>query len=92
MSTSQLQELFGEDLWASRRPGGEERFALWLEILLESGEDLVAERLLRLPEAPVTLGLQRQLLVLDMDVLAVEMSERHRDVDLVEKALERWPT
>lgn len=92
-STEQLRDVFDEDLWNAQEPGQAEefdakRFALWLEILLESGEDFVATRLTELPEELVTLGLQRQIFVIDIDALGVEMSGRHRDVDLVEKALE----
>jgi hypothetical protein len=92
-STEQLRDVFDEDLWTAEEPGREEpfdapRFALWLEILLESGEDFVATKLTELSENLVTLGLQRQVFVIDIDALGVEMSGRHRDVDLVEKALE----
>lgn len=92
-TTEQLRDVFDEDLWESDEPGQDEafdadRFALWLEILLESGEAFVADKLTELPEEVVTLGFQRQVLVIDLDALAVEMADRHRDVDLVEKALE----
>jgi Family of unknown function (DUF6178) len=92
-STEQLTDVFDEDLWVAARPGQDEtfdpdRFALWLEILMESGERFVADKLTELSEDLVTLGLQQQVFVINIDELAVEMSERHRDVDLVEKALE----
>ncbi len=92
-TAEQLRDMFDEDLWAAQEPGQAEafdarRFALWLEVMLESGEQFVADKLTELPEELVTLGLQRQVLVIDIDALAVEMSDRHRDVDLVEKALE----
>jgi len=92
-TTDQLRDMFDEDLWVSPEAGQEEkfdagRFALWLEIMLESGERYVANKLMELPVELVTLGLQRQVFVLDIDELAMEMSERSRGVDLVEKALE----
>ena len=44
----QLREVFDEDLWRSARPGQDEafdaaRFVVWLEVLLEAGEELVVE-------------------------------------------------
>ncbi len=49
-SLEQLREVFDEDLWRSAQPGQDEafdaaRFAVWLEVLLEGGEALVADRL-----------------------------------------------
>ena len=92
-SAEQLRDMFDEDLWVVPEPGQEEkfdaqRFALWLEIMLESGEQFVVDKLLELPEDLVTLGLQRQVFVLDTDELAMVLSERPRGVDMVEKALE----
>jgi hypothetical protein len=92
-TTEQLRAVFDEDLWKSEAPGKDEtfdgrRFALWMEMMLESGEDLVAEKLAELPEDLVTLALHRQVLVVNMDDLGVEMAERGDDADLTEKALE----
>ncbi len=92
-STSQLEALFDEELWRSDAPGederfDDERFALWLSILLESGERSVAEKLAALPEDLLLLGLQRRLLVVDLDELAVELSDAGEDADLTEKALD----
>ncbi|MCL2825045.1 MAG: DUF6178 family protein, partial [Polyangiaceae bacterium] len=92
-STEQLRDMFDEDLWVSPEPGEEEkfdgkRFAMWLEIMLESGEQFVADKLTELPEELVTLGFQSQVLVIDIDELALEMAEYHRDSELVEKELE----
>jgi hypothetical protein len=54
-TTEQLMEVFDEDLWQSDRPGDEEtfddkRFALWLEVLLESGPGLAARKVAELDE------------------------------------------
>ena len=92
-TTDQLRDMFDDDLWVAPEPGTEEkfdgpRFALWLEILLESGEQFVADKLTELPEELVTLGFQKQVFVVDIDALAMEMSGRTCVVDLVEKALE----
>jgi hypothetical protein len=91
--TEQLEQLFDDDLWRSERPGKDEtfdpqRFALWLEVLLETGEEFAAQTLAELDEDLVTLALHRHLLVVDVDALGAELSEREEGDDLVEKALE----
>lgn len=91
MATSeQLVELFDGELWEAE--GGEEqlspeRFVLWLEVLAESGEAFVADRLAALPESMLVQAFAEQLLVLDVDALALMMSGSAPD-HLVEKALE----
>jgi hypothetical protein len=93
-TAEQLREIFDDDLWRSPRPGVDEtfdadRFLLWLEVMLEAGDAFAAEKLTLLPEDLVTLALHKQVLVIDMDALALVMSERQSDEDaLVEKALE----
>ncbi|HEY3356978.1 MAG TPA: DUF6178 family protein [Polyangia bacterium] len=95
-TTEQLQRVFDEDLWRSARPGQDEtfdpeRFALWLEIMLEAGEELTARKLVELPEDLVTLALHRHVLVINIDELAVEMSGYEQDDDVLtmtEKALD----
>lgn len=92
-TTDQLRQVFDEDLWQSERAGVDEsfdadRFALWLEVMLEGGEAFVAEKLGELPEELVTLGLFRQILVVNLDELAVEMADGGDDAELAEKALD----
>jgi len=92
-TTAQLVEVFDEDLWSSERPGQDEafdaeRFGVWLEVMLEAGDEIATARLCELPEEVVTLGLMRQVLVLDMDALFEEMVGELPAVDLTEKALE----
>ncbi len=92
-TTEQLEGIFDEDLWESERPGKDEtfdadRFALWLQVMLEAGEDFTAQRLAELPEDLVTLALARHILVINIDELAVEMADRREDDDLTEKALD----
>ena len=93
-TTQQLKGVFDDDLWRSERPGKDEtfdadRFALWLEIMLEAGEEFAAQKLAELPEDLVTLALYRNVLVINIEELAIEMSERNSDDDgLTEKALE----
>src|SRR3954470_7055814 len=71
-TTDQLAQIFDEDLWRSSRAGEDprfdaERFLLWLEIMLEAGERVVAERLAELPQELVTLAFHRHLLVISFD-------------------------
>ncbi|KYF95641.1 hypothetical protein BE20_44775 [Sorangium cellulosum] len=94
-TTEQLKGIFDEDLWRSERPGKDEafdadRFALWLEVMLEAGEAFAARKIAELDEDLVTLALCKHVLVIDIDGLTVQMSssERSDDDDLVEKALE----
>jgi hypothetical protein len=92
-TTEQLAHVFDEDLWKSDRPGEDERFdsrrfVLWLEVMLEGGDDLVAKRIVELPEDLVTLAFHEEMLVLRLEDLLVEMREMDPDeADGVEKAL-----
>jgi hypothetical protein len=93
-TTEQLRGIFDDDLWRSERPGKDEtfdarRFALWLEIMLEAGEAFAAHKLAELPEDLVTLALSRHILAINIEEMAIAMSDRHADDDgLTEKALE----
>ena len=93
-TTEQLRRIFDDDLWRSERPGKDEqfdagRFALWLEVMLEAGEAFAAQKLAELPEDLVTLALHKNVLVINIEELAVAMSARDSDDDgLTEKALE----
>ena len=78
-STEQLVEIFDVDLWKNTRAGeeetfDEERFGLWIEILQEAGDELLASRLADLPEEFLTFALHSQRLVLDLDVLGEDMN------------------
>jgi len=75
----QLLELFDASLWRSERAGNDEhfdpaRFATWLEVLLETGEDAAARRLAELPEDLLALALHAQALVLDLDGLVLDLA------------------
>jgi hypothetical protein len=94
-SAQQLERIFDEDLWVSDQPGVDEsfdaaRFGLWLSVLVESGAAFAAQKLLELDEDFLIMGLAAQVLVLDMDELAVGLSSRERDDDdeQLEKQLE----
>ena len=93
-STEQLRRIFDDDLWRRERPGKDEqfdanRFALWLEIMLEAGEEFAARKLADLPEDLVTLALHKNVLVINIEALAIAASNRMSEDDgLTEKALE----
>jgi hypothetical protein len=92
-TTEQLAEIFDEDLWRSARVGEDERFdserfLLWLEVLLEAGDALVAERLAELPPDLVTLAFHRHLLVLSFDDLHAELTAGDDEAEAAEKAFE----
>jgi len=92
-ATGQITDLLDTELWISDRPGVDEtfdpdRFAVWLEVMLEAGEKFVARKLTELPEDLVMLALYSHVLVINIDELAVEMAGRSQDVDLTEKALD----
>src|SRR5262245_34900528 len=70
----QLQHMFDDDLWRSPRPGEEERFdparfAVWLEVLLEAGDAVLADKLAALDQTLLALALHARVLVLDLDEL-----------------------
>lgn len=90
----QLTSVLDADIWQSDRPGADEaldaeRFAVWIEVLLESGAALAADKIVELPEELVTHALAQHVLVLDMDELGQELAElEEEEVDQVEKALD----
>ena len=92
-TTQQLEAVFDADLWRPEQGNWEERFnparfALWLHAFSEAGEDAVVRRLTELPLDLVILAVNRLILVIDIDSLAVEMSNSDDDLDQVEKALD----
>jgi hypothetical protein len=92
-TTPQLESVFDEDLWQVEPGGWEEhfdpaRFALWLHAFAEAGEAAVIRRLVELPLDFVILAVQRLILVVDIDSLALEMSNSGEDLDMLEKALD----
>jgi hypothetical protein len=92
-SHEQLQGVFDQDLWRARAPGEDEqfrpeRFALWLEIMQEGGEELLIERLCALPPDLLTLAVQRLVLVVDMDALGEHFVEPTAELQRLEHALD----
>ena len=92
-STAQLERVFDDDLWRADEAGGDEtfrpeRFALWLRVMLEAGEELLVRRMCELPQDLLALAVHRLVLVLDMDVLAEQLSEAGDEAEAIERALE----
>jgi hypothetical protein len=92
-STAQLERLFDDDLWKAARAGEDEtfrpdRFALWLRVMLESGEEFLIQRLCALPQDLLTLAVHRLVLVIDMDLLGEHFSGPCDELDGLERALE----
>jgi hypothetical protein len=74
-TTEQLAGMFDEDLWKADAPGvnqdfDAQRFATWLEIMLEAGASFAARRLLALDEDLVMLALSQHLRAVDSDRVA----------------------
>lgn len=73
-TAAQLQELFDIDLWTGHTPGDAEqfdsqRFMRWFEILLEAGESVLLEKVMKMDEELLFLGLAPQLFVLPTELL-----------------------
>ncbi|MBN2803127.1 MAG: hypothetical protein JXR91_08530 [Deltaproteobacteria bacterium] len=93
-TTEQLVAAFDEDLFVNSAPGEREtfsplRFIIWLEVLLEAGEDEAAIRITELSFDFVVNAVNSLILVLDNDALLVKMNETYEDVaEQIENALE----
>jgi len=83
-TTEQLVQAFDEDLFVSNRTGEREsldvgRFVVWLEVLLEAGEVVAAERVAELDEDFVAHALGGLLLVFDADALRDRIDDGDED-------------
>ncbi len=93
-TTEQLVQAFDEDLFVSARPGEREsldveRFVVWLEVLLETGDEVAADRVAELDEDFVAHALGGVLLVLDEDALRERLNDGDEDEAWrVDKSLE----
>ena len=92
-STAQLERIFDDDLWRADSPGGDEafrpeRFALWLRVILEAGEEALVQRLCELPHDLVALAVHRLVLVLDTDVLEDLLSAEDEEAERIRRALD----
>ena len=93
-TTEQLVQAFDEDLFVSNRVGEREsldvgRFVVWLEVLLEAGDEVAADRVAELDEDFVAHALGGVALVLDEDALRNRLDEGDEDgATQVDKSLE----
>jgi hypothetical protein len=89
----QLVALFDEGLFVNSKPGEREtfdsaRFVVWLEVLLEAGDDVAASRFAELSLDFVVQALSSVVLVLDHDALLARLSEGGEDAVYADKAIE----
>lgn len=92
-STAQLERMFDDDLWKAAQAGDDEafrpeRFALWLRIMQEGGEEFLVRRLCELPQDLITLAIHRLVFVIDMDLLAEHFVGPSDELADLERALE----
>lgn len=93
-TTEQLVQAFDEELFVNERAGEREtldvrRFVVWLEVLLEAGDEATARRVAVLDEEFVTHALSNIVLVLDQDALRQRLDEGDEDEAWqVDKSLE----
>jgi hypothetical protein len=92
-STAQLERIFDDDLWRADRAGSDEtfrpeRFALWLRVMLDAGEESLVQRLGELPPDLVALAVHRLVLVMDMDVLEEQLRPGDEEAEALGHALE----
>jgi hypothetical protein len=91
-SREQLEEVFDADLWRDTATGSRfdaQRFALWLELLVEQGARLAADKVGELDEDLLVMALSKLVFVIDVESLAVRMANRRDDArDQLEKQLE----
>ena len=93
---AQMAAVLDADLWQAIAPGADEafdpdRFATWLEVLMELGDVAAAERLAAVPEDVLVYGLSEQVWVLDEDELFRQMvfgGEDPSEAALLDKAFE----
>jgi hypothetical protein len=95
-TAEQLERMFDDDLWKAVRAGEDEtfrpdRFALWLDVMMEAGETHLIRRLLELPQDMLALAVHRLVFVIDMDVLHDVMSTPTFDAMELDRALENTP-
>jgi hypothetical protein len=84
--------VFDEDLWRSSRPGHDEafdaaRFCTWLEVLLEAGDAVVADRLADLSEDFLVFAFSRLLRALDPAEVTASITDDD-EAGMIDKVLE----
>ena len=91
-SFEQLRDVFDEDLWRSRTVGADaefdaERFALWLEMLVEAGDAVVADRLAAFSEDFLAFAFSSLFRVVDVARAADAISDPD-EADLLDKVVD----
>ena len=84
---AQLTGVFDLDLWKADRAGADEqfdasRFCEWVEVLVEAGPEIAADRLSKMDEALVVAGLSPQVNVFDAAVFSSVTEESGADPTL----------
>jgi hypothetical protein len=80
----QLSQIFDVDLWKPARPGLDDefdadRFGVWLEVLVDAGPEIAAEKLAGMSLEPLVAGFTRYLRVFDIgSVLEFETTSGER--------------
>lgn len=92
-TTEQIVAAFDEDVFVNDRPGEREmfdvgRFIVWLEVLLEAGDDVAAKRFTELSEPFVIKALTSILTVLDYEALRLRMGRCDAAAFSADKILE----
>jgi hypothetical protein len=72
---AQLSRIFDLDLWRPARPGLDEqfdaeRFGIWIEVLVDAGADLAAEKLSHIPVEQLIPGFAHHVRVFDIAAIA----------------------
>lgn len=70
-TTEQVQALLDEDVWDSEGELDARRFLLWLDVMLESGEAVAAQRLAELDEDLLSAAVHRLVHVIDLETIDV---------------------
>jgi hypothetical protein len=92
-TTEQVVTAFDEELFAGPGPGEREifdvhRFIVWLEVILEAGDEVAARRMAELSEDFVVQALSSIVLVMDHDALRARMAVGGTSAFHADKALE----
>jgi hypothetical protein len=87
-SSEQLEQVLDQDLWRAANLSDDEhfdpkRFATWLAVMLDVGEEFAVRRVCALPRDLLTLAVHRLVFVFDIDALMSDPPD-----ELTEKALD----
>jgi len=96
-TTEQLVAAFDDDLFVNARPGERERFSVsrfvtWLEVILEAGDEVAANRVAELSEDFVVHALSNIMLIFDVDALALRLRSNDPAAEAADRALENTYT